>query len=103
MTTSEMYDPRPTTGYRMDQLATAFDRVRDPHDWRGPIHAVIPVEDRLLVEQAVRWFTNTLPHFRTVPEAQDRLLVTSAGHRNGLPAPGMAGAPGEPVPDGPQP
>jgi len=90
-----------TDDHIRDVRSTADDRLSD-----GPIgHGLRPGarSARLAVEQAVRWFTNTLPHFRTVPEAQDRLLVTSAGHRNGLPAPGMAGAPGEPVPDGPQP
>ena len=47
MTASEAYDPKRMTGYRLEQLAAAFDRVRDPRDWKAPIRAVIPVvEDR---------------------------------------------------------
>lgn len=77
------YDPKGVTGFRLDQLAAAFDRVRDDRDWQRPIHAVIPVEDRLLVEEAVLWFTSTRPVFVEVPGVADRLVVTSEGYRSG--------------------
>lgn len=43
-------DPTGLAGCRMDQLASAFDRVRDPRDWQAPIRAVIPVEERPVLD-----------------------------------------------------
>jgi hypothetical protein len=77
------YDPRILTGYRMDQLATAFDRVRDPRDWKAPIEAMIPVSDRGVVEKAVLWFTNTVPTFAAAEATPDRLVVRAPGYRGG--------------------
>jgi len=76
-------DPRDLTGYRMEQLASAFDRIRDPRDWQAPIRAVIPVEERPVVEKAVLWFTNTVPAFEPAPGAGDRLVVVAEGYRLG--------------------
>ncbi len=83
MTVSDSFSPLRDTGYRLDQLAAAFDRVRDPRDWKAPILAVIPVEERPLVEKAVRWFTETTPEFDPAPGATDRLVVRAAGYRLG--------------------
>jgi hypothetical protein len=76
-------DPMGLAGYRMDQLASAFDRIRDPRDWQAPIRAVIPVEERPVVEKAVLWFTNTVPAFAPAPGAGDRLVVVAEGYRQG--------------------
>jgi hypothetical protein len=70
-------------GYRMDQLASAFDRVRNPRDWTAPIRAEIPAEERPLVEKAVLWFTRTVPAFEPVPGAGNRLVVVAGGYRAG--------------------
>ena len=67
----------------MDQLASAFDRIRDPRDWQAPIRALIPVEERPLVEKAVLWFTNTVAAFEPAPGAGDRLVVVAGGYRLG--------------------
>jgi hypothetical protein len=67
----------------MEQLASAFDRVRDSRDWKAPIRAVIPVEDRPVVEQAVLWFTETVPTFETAPGEPDQLVVRAMGYRLG--------------------
>lgn len=88
MTISPSYDPKHATGYRLDQLAAAFDRVRHPRDWKAPIRAVIPAEERPVVEQAVLWFTETMPVFETVPGEAGRLVVVAPGVR-----PGPAGSP----------
>lgn len=79
MTSSGTFDPESDTGYRLEQLAGAFDRVRHSRDWRGPIRAVIPAADRSLVEKAVRWFMNTAPAFESLPGDVDRLVVTAPG------------------------
>jgi len=77
------YDPEILTGYRIEQLASAFDRVRDLRDWKAPFEAVIPASDRRLVEQAVLWFTNSAPEFAPASEAHDSLVVRSPGYRGG--------------------
>ena len=76
-------DPERVTGYRMDQLASAFDRIRDARDWQAPIRAVIPVEERPVVEKAVLLFTNTVPEFTPAPGSGDHLVVVARGYRLG--------------------
>ena len=81
MTATVAYDPRQTTGFRLDQLAAAFDRVRDPRDWQAPIRAVISTTERPVVEQAVLWFTDTAPAFEPAPGGADLLVVMAPGYR----------------------
>lgn len=81
MPASVSYDPESSTGYRLDQLAAAFDRVMNPRDWQAPIRSVIPAEARHVVEHAVRWFTETDPAFEPVPGETDRLVITAPGYR----------------------
>lgn len=83
MTASAMYNPKHGTGFRLEQLAAAFDRVRHPRDWKAPIRAVIPAVERPVVEKAVLWFTHTVPMFEAAPGATDQLVVTSLGYRLG--------------------
>jgi len=83
MTASVAYDPKRLAGYRLEELAAAFDRVRNARDWKAPIQAVIPAQERALVEKAVLWFTDTVPEFLAHPEASDRLVVRAAGYRLG--------------------
>jgi hypothetical protein len=77
------YDTLAVTGYRFDQLAAAFDRVMACRDWKGPIRAVIPAGDRQIVEQAVLWFTRTVPEFVAERDGALFLLITAAGYRAG--------------------
>ena len=72
------------TSGRLGELAAAFDRVRDPRDWQAPIHALIPLAERPLVDEAVRWFTSTTPRFEAAPDDPGRLVVTAAGYRRGV-------------------
>ena len=83
MTTSVGYGPERLTGYRLEQLAAAFARVRDPRDWKAPIRAVIPAAERPVVEWAVLWFTESVPVFVRADGETDRLVVTAAGYRLG--------------------
>lgn len=83
MTWSARCDPEQETGYRQEQLAEAFDRVRDARDWQAPIRALIPADEKPVVEQAVRWFTDTVPVFLPAPGREDRLLVRAPGYRLG--------------------
>ncbi len=83
MSESLKVDAERMTGFRQEELAAAFDRVRDPRDWQGPIEAEIPEGDRRLVEKAVEWFTDTSPMFLALPEASGRLKVRARGYRLG--------------------
>ena len=80
-TPTQGFDPEAATGYRLDQLASAFDRVMNPRDWKAPIQTMIPHEERHLVEQAIHWFTNARPEFEPAPGTTDRLVVTAPGYR----------------------
>lgn len=83
MTAFAAHRPERATGYRLDQLATAFDRVMNPRDWQAPIRSVIPAAERHVVETAVRWFTATVPSFEPAPGEVDRLVITAPGYRLG--------------------
>lgn len=83
MTDCPAVDPQMSTGYRMEQLASAFARVQDHRDWKAPIRAVIQADERPLVELAIRWFTNTVPDFVPASSADGHLIVVSAGYRLG--------------------
>ena len=83
MTASLAYDAKRSTGYRFEQLAAAFDRVRNPRDWKAPIRSVIPAGDRDVVEKAVLWFTAAAPAFHAAPGETDRLVITAPGYRGG--------------------
>ncbi len=83
MTRSIEHEPNVLTGSRMEQLATAFDRVRDPRDWKAPIESVIPASDRRVVECAVLWFTNTVPILAPADTSPTHLVVRAQGYRGG--------------------
>lgn len=76
------YDPGGATGFSHERLAAAFDRVRDPDDWRGPIRAEIPASMRPVVERAIIWFTATAPAFAPT-HRPDVLLVMAPGYLRG--------------------
>jgi hypothetical protein len=81
---AQRFEPTTLTSEQLSRLANAFDRVRDPRDWKAPIHALIPAAERPIVEEAVRWFTFTVPVFAPVPGEALRLEVSASGYRRGL-------------------
>lgn len=97
MTTSLACDPVRLTGYRLEQLASAFDRVRDLRDWMAPVRAEIPAAAQSVTYEAVRWFTDTIPEFEASPEHPGRLKVTAAGYRLGPEGKALSGRPAAPV------
>ena len=94
MTASVEFDPKHSTGYRLEQLAAAFDRVRDSRDWKAPIRAEIRAAEQPVVEKAVLWFTDTVPRFEPAPGQTDRLVVTAPGYRFGPAGDGAVGVGG---------
>ena len=69
--------------FRLDEVAAAFDRVRNHRDWKAPIRAVIHASDRDIVAAAISWFTGTTAQFHVHPQQPDRLLVEAPGQRLG--------------------
>lgn len=83
MTAIMEYPPLHLSGPVRQLLVKAFERVRDPRDWKAPIQAVIPAADRRVVQKAVILFTGTWPIFTMVPGEADQLVVTAPGYRLG--------------------
>lgn len=83
MTTHDWYDCRGLQGFRPDQVAAAFDRVRDHRDWKAPIRSTIHGSERELVAVAVLWFTGTTAEFSALPDAPDTWIVEAPGQRLG--------------------
>lgn len=75
-------DSRRPSGFSHEQLAQAFDRVRDPRDWRGPVRAEIPIEMQAVVAEAVICFTATDPVFEPA-DRPELLLATAPGYLRG--------------------
>jgi hypothetical protein len=69
--------------FTQDQLANAFDRVRDSRDWKAPVRAEIDEPQRPVVELAIIWFTATVPTFEAVPGRAGRLTVVANGYGKG--------------------
>lgn len=68
------------------ELEEAFDRVKNPDDWKAPIRATVPSEDLGIACAAILHFTAT--HARYYPAGIDRdgealYHVTSIGYRAG--------------------
>lgn len=80
-----------STIHPIETLKKAFDKVKDPRDWKAPINAVVKSEDIGAVWEAVVFYTATQPEII----AQDYILensgefkiycyrVKSEGYRNG--------------------
>lgn len=85
MLATAMYPPVGVTGRRQLHLVRAFERVRNPRDWKAPIQAVIPATERRVVQKAVIIFTGTWPQFKEVPGEPESLVVTSPGFTLGRP------------------
>lgn len=76
-------DPLRLTGYRMEELAWAFDRVKDPYDWMAPIQAEIRTSILPLVREAILWFTRTIPAVEPIPGRPSTVRVRALGYRLG--------------------
>lgn len=70
------------TRFSHEELTRAFNAVTDQDDWRGPISAWVNGEAVLLVVEAVKFFTATVP---TVELNQQTMqyLISSVGYRMG--------------------
>ncbi len=73
------HDDRPVFGgYSRNELSPAFDRVRDPKNWKNPIDKVMPPDiDQDLVGAAIAFFAGSEAHFEPTAEG---IRVTAPGY-----------------------
>lgn len=73
------YADRPVfAGYSQNQMAPAFDLVKDSEHWKNPIDKVIPADsDTNLIHAAVAFYTGSHAEFTPV---DDGLRVTADGY-----------------------
>ena len=69
--------------YRFNDLASAFDRVMNPRDWKAPIRCVIPAAEQELVAKAIHFFTEAAAEFEVAPGSKDLLVVRASGYGEG--------------------
>ena len=72
----------PNGTYSHGQLQACFDSICNKSDWREPIDAVVPHDDKMLVATAISYFTGTPANFTHVPNT-DSWRVQADGYRNG--------------------
>lgn len=70
-------------GYTGTALRAAFDKVKDPADWKGSIYALVPADILDVVCAAIEFFTSTLPAVFVVDFDCKEFVVVAAGYRNG--------------------
>lgn len=61
-----------------EELTAAFDKVAPKDNWKGPIDAVIGLDDFEVVERAVPFFTGSAAEFEHLPD--DKVRVRAAGY-----------------------
>lgn len=70
-----------STCTQRDLLVVAFDRVRQPGDWKAPIRAMIDRADLAVTAEAVEYFTAT--ELRVLTDHGDQLVIEADGYRAG--------------------
>lgn len=68
--------------WSQSELQEAFNKVKNPVDWKDRINAVIDESDRAIVHQAVIHFTATRAVF-TKARGKGKLRVKAVGYRMG--------------------
>jgi len=69
---------------RLLYLDLIFSMVCDPLDWKAPIAAIVPNNERLreAIRDAVVHYTGTVPSFQYMP-ADSTMIVRAVGYREG--------------------
>jgi hypothetical protein len=68
-------------GYPVPVLHYAWDKVKDPTDWKKPVVAVVSADILDVVVAAIEYFTVTVPTVFCVDD--ETCVVVSAGYRMG--------------------
>lgn len=69
-------------GFTLEQLRSAFDRVKDDSDWKNPIDSFVPADQCKILEHAIPWFTGTHAEFESTDDP-DLVRVMAAGYYAG--------------------
>lgn len=71
-----------TYGYTTEQLSAAFDRVKNPANWKLPLKAWLTVDvteaDRKVIDAAITFYTGSIPEWEE--QAGGCWTVTAAGY-----------------------
>jgi hypothetical protein len=73
-------NPETGTRYSRAELTAAFNRVANLRNWKMPIDTIIPGDDADVVEQAIIFFTGSVPQFRPHPDNSLYLIVKADGY-----------------------
>mgnify|MGYP003136989545 CR=1 FL=1 len=68
--------------FTQTQLTDAFDKIKDPTDWKNPICARVKGEAVTLVVAAIQHFTATNPTVQLNQNTMD-YIIESEGYRMG--------------------
>lgn len=71
-----------TNQFTQTQLTDAFDKIKDPTDWKNPICARVKGEAVTLVVAAIQHFTATNPTVQLNQNTMD-YIIESEGYRMG--------------------
>lgn len=69
-------------GFTRLQLSEAFDRVKNPTNWKMPISGMIPASDRDVTRAAIIFYAGCVPVFETPRHKgfAGQLIVTAVGY-----------------------
>ena len=77
------FKPRPKRPeYTDEELSTAFDKVKNRSDWKGPINRWIKEEDLLITEEAVVHYTGSTVHI--VDEKDGKVKIHADGYHRAV-------------------
>lgn len=65
--------------FTTEELAKAFEDVKDKEHWKNPIDAVVPLGQKDVLEKAIPWYTGTEPTFYDI-DKEGYLRVTAPGY-----------------------
>jgi len=71
-----------TNQFTQTQLTDAFDKIKDPTDWKNPICARVKGEAVTLIVAAIQHFTATNPTVQLNQNTMD-YIIESEGYRMG--------------------
>jgi len=69
-------------GFTLDELEKAFDSVSNPEDWKAPIFAIVPGEAVLVIVEAIKFYTATVPTVSLNTSTME-YYIESIGYRAG--------------------
>jgi len=68
--------------FHIRTLREVFSQVQDRSNWKLPVHAIIDSKDRLVVDEAIVFFTGSVPTFREF--SNGRLAVKAEGYYSAI-------------------